>query len=182
MKRRLLFGAAVGALACGAAMLGMTSAAVAGNGTPTGGAHTQSETVHFQAVYPIGNGVTNPVDPCDPTQTLSGTFTASEIDHMTWFPNDPSQFWSTSTDEGTVNATSIPGGVTYSGHETSWFGLNSNQNNAEGGGTMTIIARGSDGTTIQIHEVGHFFWTGQFDSSGNPIIIRGFDTKSVTCG
>jgi hypothetical protein len=180
MKRRILSGAVAGAFVCGLALLGMSSSAVAGNGTPTGGAHTLSETLHFQAVYPIANG-SNPVDPCDPTQTLAGTFTANEIDHMTWFPNDPTQFWFTSTDVGTVNVTSVPGGVTYVGHSTQWFGFNSNQNNGEGGSTTTVLANGSDGTVIHVHGVMHFLFSG-FDSLGNPIITRQFGFKSATCG
>ena len=183
---------AISVSALAATVLGVsfavTNPAFAGNGTPTGGTHTQSLTLHFTGlVNDIGNGGPPPPDPCDATQTLTGAYTVNEIDHMTWFPNDPTQVWSTGTDVGTVNATSVPGpsttgsAVTYTGHTTQWFGFNSNQNNGESGFTITVKATGSDGSTISFHGVDHFLFSG-FDSSGNPIITRQTQFKSATCG
>jgi hypothetical protein len=79
----------------------------------------------------------NPDDPFDDiltppfhiTATFAGTFEA--------VPQDPSQ-------------------PSFTGHFSSWFGVNSNQKNESDTATFTVVGKGSDGSTARFHVTAHF--------------------------
>jgi hypothetical protein len=95
--------------------------------------------------------------------TESGVFhvTAAGIDDQgTPDPSDDvfiPPFHVNGTFHGTVEAvpddSSLP---TFTGHYNSRFMENFNTRNHVGNFTFTVIAQGSDGSTVKFHEVGHF--------------------------
>jgi hypothetical protein len=114
--------------------------------------HEHKATETFTEVFPcIGNGqelatittvengvihvtaaALGPNDELIPPYHITGTFTGT----FTAVPQNPS----------------LP---TFTGHFTTWFGENSNQKTFNGTFTFTIIATGSDGSTLKFHETAH---------------------------
>lgn len=145
MKRMWIAGFAAGALA-----LAVMPAALAKPVTLTFHEHKLADT--FRDVIPcldggapatistVENGVLhitaagldrhgNPLPPYHLTGTFTGTFTA--------VPDD----------------SSLP---TFTGHFTNWFGENSNRSGVVvDTDTFTVIAQGSDGSTLKFHDVAH---------------------------
>jgi len=98
-----------------------------GNGQELGTITTvENGVIHITAAGLDENG--EPIPPYHITGTFTGTVTA--------VPDDPS----------------LP---TFTGHFTTWFGENSNQKTFNGTFTFTVIATGSDGSTLKFHETAH---------------------------
>src|SRR5258708_4621789 len=65
-------------------------------------------------------------------------------------------FWATGTQTGDFVLTpDDPTQPTYTGHLTAWFGDNNNLHNGVEGSTFTIHGVGSDGSTLDFHDVAH---------------------------
>jgi hypothetical protein len=98
-----------------------------GNGQELGTITTvENGVLHITAAALDADG--NPIPPYHVTGTFTGSVTA--------VPQDPS----------------LP---TFTGHFTTWFGENSNQKSFSSTFTFTVIATGSDGSTLKFHETAH---------------------------
>jgi hypothetical protein len=65
--------------------------------------------------------------------------------------------WVTGTANGEASFTPTePGGVSYSGHFTQWFGGAENNKNEVGHDTGTFALKGTDGSTVHVHFRDHF--------------------------
>lgn len=95
----------------------------------------------------VGSGA-----PANITLTYNDTFHVNELTSGV----GAGTFWATGTQTGTFVAapldTSLP---TYTGHFTTWFGDNNNLHNGSETSTFSIHGVGSDGSTINFHEVAH---------------------------
>jgi hypothetical protein len=156
-------------LAAGLALL--TSGAVLAG---AGGRGTVTFTQQFRniALFP-------PQAMTNPCTGAAGTLTAiakTAIFHATTFTTGP-EFWFTGTDEGTVTFTpDDPSGVSATGHYAEWFGESFNNQNDVQHFTSTFRLKGSDGSSIFVHEVTHF------SVNANGVITVNFDKPSVHCG
>lgn len=134
-----------------------------------GGTHTQSFTDNFH-----GAQTATDFNPC-----TGNTVDISSVDnivmHVTFFPASD-ESWATFTDSSKFQATDEGTGTVYSGHATFWGNNNVNRQSANFTFTSTIVAKGSDGTTINFHEVGHATML----PDGN--IAVSFDKSMLTCG
>jgi hypothetical protein len=111
------------------------------------GAQTYTETEHGVTQTEVDNSG----EVCGLTGTV--TYTYNAVFHITQLANGT--YHVTGTTEATFTFVADTG-VTYTGHFAQWFGENSNQQNAEGTFTFTVIGRGSDGSTLRFHETAHF--------------------------
>ncbi|MGZ3600895.1 MAG: hypothetical protein ACXWQR_24050 [Ktedonobacterales bacterium] len=149
--KRATLSAAVASIAIVAMLLvtfGSASAASAA------GAGAVSET---QTVKNVTDSFATP-NPCTGvpgtvTETYNGVF------HVTTLTSGrgAGTFWATGTLTGDFvftpdDAVTQP---SYSGHFTTWFGDNNNLQNGTETDTLSIHGRGSDGSTLQFHEVTH---------------------------
>ncbi len=70
--------------------------------------------------------------------------------------NKAGDFWGTGTQTGTVVAVPLDSSLpTYTGHFTTWFGENDNLQNGTQTSTFSVHATGSDGSSLDFHEVEH---------------------------
>ena len=129
---------------------------VAATGMVGGGsalAHARTKTFH------IHDGTQTFVDrvPCiGGRATITLTFNA--VFHRTRVAAH--LFHVTETMTGTFVAVPLHAGrPTFTGHFTQWDGFNSNRQSATGTFTFSIHGVGSDGSTVQFHEVAHFTMT-----------------------
>jgi len=65
--------------------------------------------------------------------------------------------------------------VTYSGHSTFWGNFNVNERNANTTFTASIHIRGSDGSSLDAHDVSHVTY------NGNGEITVSFDKPRFVC-
>ena len=116
-------------------------------------AHATTKTFH------IHNGTQTFVDrvPCiGGKATITLTFNA--VFHRTRI--GPHLFHVTETMTGTFVAVPLhPNRPTFSGHFTQWDGFNSNRQSLTGTFTFSVHGVGSDGSTVNFHEVAHFTMT-----------------------
>ena len=174
-KRTILL-AAVGVLGVVVvALLAVSTATAAGNGA---GAQTFTEHTHQEHVVDFDYlPCSDPPIPGRITQTINSVFHATELTSG----NGAGTFWITGTATGKVlfepidselvggpddtlvpedpNWEVIPGGTTYSGRFTVWFGENQNLQNHNGTFTFGVTALGSDGSRLRFHETAHFLIT-----------------------
>lgn len=134
-----------------------------------GGTHTQTFTDHFH-----GSQTTTQPNPCTGNM-VDITETTNSVMHVTFFPASD-ESWATFTEEDNFTAVDEGTGVVYTGHATFWGNQNVNRQNSNSTFTSSIHARGSDGSTIALHEVGHITML----PDGN--IAVQFDKPSLTCG
>lgn len=149
VRRATLGLATLGLVALVALLFAGTPNAFAAGGSAT----TFTQTFH-NATQVINPGPpdfgANPCtgDPATITLTYNGVF------HVTVLPSGAS--WATGTMTGTAvlapTDSSLP---TYTGHFTSWFGDENNQQNGVEHSTLTIHATGSDGSTLTFHDTSH---------------------------
>jgi hypothetical protein len=85
--------------------------------------------------------------------------------------------WATFTQTGDFVLTQIDG-VTITGHFTGWDGENLNLTNFAATGIFVIHGTGSDGTTVDFHDVFHITVVGTNTSS--PTVVVTFEKP--TCG
>ena len=85
--------------------------------------------------------------------------------------------WLTSTSNGEVTFTPTePGGVSYAGHFTQWFGESVNNKNQVGHNTGTFALKGTDGSTLHVRMLGHF----STNAKGELKVET--EVKDVRCG
>ena len=162
-RRALLI---IGALGLGS--LVMPTAAWA---APGGTGHTVSQTE-------ITHGTFNPEldgpNPCSGAGIVSVDASGNTVFHITFFPGGD-EYWVTGTETGKITIVD-ENDVTYTGHITLWFGSNWNEKNENNTFTLALTLRGSDGSTITVHEVQHFA------VNANGVVTVDFDTMTLTCG
>jgi hypothetical protein len=143
-----------------------TSAAAAPGGT----GHTVTMTTTTKSTNPISD-----VNPCAPANAIVGVSQDNMVEHVTFFPAGD-EVWATFTDAAKVTVTDQVTGVVYTGHATFWGNFNLNERNSNSTFTETIAVKGSDGSTIHVHETAHF------TLNANGVVTVEFDTISTTCG
>jgi len=137
---------------------------------PGGTGHTVTMTTTTKSTNPI-----NDVNPCAPADPIVGVSVDNIVEHVTFFPASD-EHWFTFTDTAKVTVTDQVTGVVYTGHATFWANDNLNERNANFTFTSNINVKGSDGSTIHFHEVGHV------TLNANGDITVSFDNVTVTCG
>ena len=152
---------ALGAL--GLAVAPAASAAAGGSG------HTVTMTENFH-----GTTTFQDFNPCT-GELLDITGVGNSVNHVTYFPGGD-EVWATFTETDKITATGTVTGVVYTGHSTVWGNFNVNERNSNTTFTNTIVVRGSDGSTIKLHDVSHVTY------NGNGIITVTFDKPRLTCG
>jgi hypothetical protein len=156
-------------LALGVLVLSGVAAAPA-VAAPGGTGHTVTMTTTTKSTNPI-----NDVNPCTPADPIVGVSQDNVVEHITFFPGGD-EFWATFTDAAKVTVTDQVTGVVYTGHATFWGNFNLNERNSNSTFTATIAVKGSDGSTIHVHETAHF------TLNANGDITVSFDNVTVTCG
>jgi hypothetical protein len=130
-----------------------TTAAASGVVGAPAWAHATTKTFH------IHNGTQTFVDrvPCiGGKATITLTFNA--VFHQTRIAAH--LFHVTETMTGTFVAVPLhPSRPTFTGHFTQWHGFNSNRQSLTGTFTFSVHGVGSDGSTVNFHEVAHFTMT-----------------------
>lgn len=144
-----------------------TSASAAAGGT----GHTVTMTEHIHGIF--DPGVEGP-NPCSGADLVSVEASGNLVNHVTYFP-DGDEVWATFTETGQVTILDS-NGVTYTGHFTVWGNFNVNEQNANNTFTLTFMLKGSDGSTLTLHEVQHFAL------NANGVVTVNFDTTRLTCG
>jgi hypothetical protein len=151
--------------------LGALLAPAAAFAAPGGTRHTVTMTEITHGVFDAG--IEGP-NPCSGADIVSVNASGTVVNHVTFFPAGD-EVWATFTETGKVTILDS-NGVTYTGHLTAWGNVNMNEQNANNSFTLTIILRGSDGSTITAHEVQHFAL------NANGVVTVDFDTMRLTCG
>ncbi|HEX8982788.1 MAG TPA: hypothetical protein VF792_08470 [Ktedonobacterales bacterium] len=135
------------------------------------GSGAQTNTITMKNAYiPFGPGA-------NPCTGASGTLAATSVNgvlHETI--NKAGDIWDTGTLTGTFQF--VPDDSTqptYTGHGTTWFGDSFNNQNTVNHFTMNLNLTGTDGSSVTMHENGHF----GVSASGIP---NEFDHVTVTCG
>jgi hypothetical protein len=149
-----------------AAGIGASSALAGGAGTETMGEHAHEVTL-----------IDNPaaINPCTGEPGTLLAVAKNFKFHATQQADGDS--WITGTGNGEVTFTpSEPGGVTYSGHFTEWFGESNNNKNRVEHGTGTFVLEGTDGSTVHVRTRGHF----STNAKGEVKVET--EVKEVSCG
>jgi len=158
-------------VALGVVFLGSLMFPAAAWAAPGGTGHTVSQTEVTHGTFdPEIDGP----NPCSGADIVSSDATGTTVLHQTYFPSSD-EYWVTGTDAGKVTIVDS-NGVTYTGQFTTWFGSNWNARNQNNTFTLTVMLRGSDGSTITVHEVQHFA------VNANGDVTVDFDTPTLTCG
>jgi hypothetical protein len=111
------------------------------------GAGTTTETIHEHETVVFSFPVVNPCSHEPGTVTAVAT---NSVFHITEQADGNS--WVTGTDEGIATFTpEAAGGISASGHFTSWFGAANNNKNSVEHDTNTIHLLGTDGSRISLH-------------------------------
>jgi hypothetical protein len=164
MLRLAKWGALVAVIAAGAG-IGASSALAGGAGTETFTEH-EHEVVFFESVKE---------NPCtgEPGTLLA---VAKNFKFHVTFQEDGDS-WVTGTGNGALSFTPAePGGVSYSGHFTTWFGESSNNKNFVGHDTGTFVLTGTDGSKVHVHFLGHF----STNAKGEVKVET--EVEKLTCG
>jgi hypothetical protein len=119
------------------------------NGNGAAGCTVQMRDVTF-GPFPVPT-MTCPDGSVIPGGLLTVTYETA-IFHITI--NAASDFWATSTQEGTFVLLSTSG-VTFTGHIAGWFGESVNNQNFVFHSTFNVVATGSDGSHVSFHMVSH---------------------------
>ncbi len=145
-KRALITGA-LGSVAVLGVMFGAAPNAFADGA----GAVNYTQTFHNATdSFPAANPCTG--DPAMITMTYNGVFHVTELTSG----RGAGTLWATGTQAGDIVITpSDPSLPTYTGHFAAWFGDNNNLQNGVETSTISIHATGSDGSTLDYHDVEH---------------------------
>jgi hypothetical protein len=163
LRRALL----VAGIAGVAAVLVPTAALAA----PGGKGHTVTMTEVTHGVFDAGLEGPNP---CTGASIVSVDASGTVVNHVTFFPAGD-EVWATFTETGKISLLDS-NNVTYTGHLTVWGNFNMNEKNANNSFTLTIMLRGSDGSSIAAHEVQHFAL------NANGVVTVDFDRMTLSCG
>jgi hypothetical protein len=156
-------------------LLALAAAALALAATASAADHTTvTETEHIHGAF------TAPefdVNPCTGAAITSFDADGNVVAHATYFLEDgePTEVWATFTETGKVTLTDA-NSVTYTGHFTLWGNFNLNERNTNNTFTLTFKAYGSDGSSLILHETGHFAM------NANSQVTVSFDRLSLDCG
>jgi hypothetical protein len=136
-----------------------------------GGAGTETFTEHAHDVPLFEFTAPNPC-----TGTL-GTFSATAknfVFHIT--THEDGEFWLTGTATGSTTFTPAEeGGVSYTGHFTTWFGGALNEKNSVEHDTTTFVLTGSDGSHVVVHGNDHL------STNGNGEVTVEFEKMHASC-
>jgi hypothetical protein len=136
------------------------------------GAGTETITEHFSNEVLFSEPTVNP---CTGEHGMLTAIAKNGKVHAT--SQADGEFWATGTFAGTVTVTpDQPGGVSASGHFTSWFGVSLNQKNSVEHSTGTFHLTGSDGSTVKIHMVEHI------STNAKGEITVSFEKARLSCG
>jgi hypothetical protein len=145
---------------------GAALAAAGGRGTVTETVHGHNEVYFTKAVQ----------NPCTGEPGTITAIAANSVFHTTFFETSD-EFWATGTGEGTVTFTpKNPAGVSASGHFTAWFGVSSNNKNEVEHDTNTFQLKGSDGSHVVVHAIGHL------STNARGEVTVSFEKFSAHCG
>lgn len=145
--KRALLPAAMATLATMALLL-LTMATVSANGA---GAVSFTQNFHNATETDVDANPCTGV-PGTVTLTYDGVFHVTELTSGIGAGTD----WATGTMTGDFSFVPFDSSQpSYTGHFTSWFGENDNLHNGTATSTFMIHGTGSDGSTIQFHEVDH---------------------------
>ena len=138
----------------------------------SGGAGTETFTEHAHDVPLFEFTAPNPC-----TGAL-GTFSATAknfVFHITTHADG--DLWLTGTGTGTATFTpQEAGGVSYSGHFTTWFGEALNEKNSVEHSTSTFVLTGSDGSHVVVHGTDHL------STNAHGEVTVEFEKMHASCG
>lgn len=146
-KRTILSAAVAAGTVVVLLLFTLTSVSAAGAGTVT---YTQTFKDVTQT-FPYAN-------PCTGAPGTA-TITFNGVMHITYLTagQGAGTFWATETQTGTATlAPDDPALPSYSGHFATWDGENNNLHNGAETAILEVHATGSDGSTLDFHEVQHF--------------------------
>lgn len=136
------------------------------------GAGTETFTEHQHNVELFSFPTQNP---CTGAQGTLTAIAANSVFHIT--TQADGNFWVTGTAEGTATFTpEEAGGVSYSGHFTSWFGEALNSKNSVAHDTNTFVLKGTDGSRVIVHMKSHL------STNAHGAITAQFEKSSAHCG
>jgi len=138
---------------------------------PGGTGHTVTMTEITHGVFDADLSGPNP---CSGADIVSEDASGTVVDHVTFFPASD-EVWATFTETGKVTLLDS-NGVAYTGHLTAWGNFNMNEQNSNNSFTLTVQLRGSDGSSITVHEVQHFAL------NANGVVTVNFDRMALSCG
>lgn len=145
--------------------LGTASALANGNGAQTQTITFKNATIDFGPTF----------NPCSDAAGDLVALSVNGVMHET--VNKAGDFWDTGTLTGTFQFTPTdPTQPTFTGHGTAWFGDSINNQNTVNHFTMNLNLKGTDGSTVTFHQVGHI----STNANGVPVVV--FDKQSSTCG
>jgi hypothetical protein len=130
---------------------------------------TSTQTIHGS----IDPGIDTP-NPCTGAAIVSASAVGNGVMHVTYFPGSD-EAWGTFTQTDKVTILDS-NGVTLRGQQTVWGNFNMNEKNSNNTFTLTVMLKGSDGSTISVHEVQHL------TLNANGVVTVQFDRPSLTCG
>jgi hypothetical protein len=163
MGFRRPLGILVGMLVLGVTMLAAAPAALA-----NGHHEVVTSTMHEHETVSVSG-----TNPCTGV-AITGTREINAVFHITYFVNED-EVWATFTETSKIALTD-ENGVTYSGHSTFWGNFNVNERNGNTTFTASIHIRGSDGSSLDAHDVSHVTY------NGNGEITVSFDKPRFVCG
>ena len=158
-------------LVAGVVSVGALLAPAAALAAPGGTGHTVTMTEVTHGVFDAG--LTGP-NPCTGASIVSVDASGTVVNHVTFFPASD-EAWATFTETGKITILDS-NNVTYAGHLTDWGNFNLNEKNSNNSFTLTLMLKGSDGSTITAHEVQHFAL------NANGVVTISFDRPTLTCG
>jgi hypothetical protein len=162
-RRAILVAAIVG--------VGALLAPAAALAAPGGTGHTVTMTEITHGVF--DPGLTGP-NPCSGADIVSAEASGTVVNHVTFFPAGD-EVWATFTETGKINLVDS-NNVAYTGNVTAWGNFNMNERNSNNSFTLTVQLRGSDGSSITVHEVQHFAL------NANGVVTVNFDRMTLSCG
>jgi hypothetical protein len=157
-----------------ACLLLAASALVAGSAAADkGGAGTETFTEHEHEVPFFSIPVVNE---CNGQAGTLELIAKNEIFHITTQADGDAWLTGTANGSGTFTPEE-PGGVEYSGHFASWFGVAVNNKNNVEHSTFSIVLTGTDGSKLTIHVKGHLSTNGQ-----GVVVVERPEVFSTHCG
>ena len=158
-------------LVAGIVGMGALLAPIAALGSPGGTGHTVTMTEITHGVFDADLSGPNP---CSGAEIVSEDASGTVVNHVTFFPAGD-EVWATFTETGKVTLLDS-NNVTYTGHLTAWGNFNMNEQNSNNSFTLTVQLKGSDGSSITVHEVQHFAL------NANGVVTVNFDRMTLSCG
>jgi hypothetical protein len=149
---------------------GVFSGAGVAAAAPGGTGYTVTTTEIFHITQPLMG-----TNPCAPLNPVSGQTEDNIVSHVTFFPAS-GEVRSTFTDTASITATDLTTGVVTTGHVTITGHFNLNGRNETSTFNVIIVGRGTDGSTVYLHETAHF------TLNANGVVTVDFDETTLTCG